>query len=167
MWGPSRPGGCRVGLCRHGFLWGWSDSAGRTRFRCVGTGVRTFWRPLWRHWRTPLCFRVHLGQGGKRCSGHSCSWGLRAMCSFVWWPSLEHSSAVLRSHLHVIHIEAECTEHFNWTVSGPGCVALCAIVCLRVPVYGRRGSLPSPIIGKKFAPNEERDPPPFGGHHLI
>ena len=39
-------GGCRVGLCRHGFLWGRGDSAGRARFRCAGTGVHTLWCPL-------------------------------------------------------------------------------------------------------------------------
>ena len=103
----SRPGGCRVGLCRHGFLWGWSDCVGSTRFRCVGTGVHTLWCPLWQQWRTPLCLRVHLGQGGKRCSGHSCSWGLQATCSSAWWPSLQHSSAVLRSRLHVLYFEGK------------------------------------------------------------
>ena len=71
----SRPGECRVGLCRHGFLLGRSDCVGGARFRCVGTGVHTLWCPLWQQWRTPLCLGVHLGQGGKLCSGHSCSWG--------------------------------------------------------------------------------------------
>ena len=75
------PGGCRVGLWRQGFLCGWSDCVERARFRCAGAGVYTLWCPLWQQWRTPLCLRVHLGQGGRLCSGHSCSWGLRATCS--------------------------------------------------------------------------------------
>ena len=83
-----RPGGCRVGLCRHDFLWGRGNCAERARFRCAGTGVYTLWCPLWQQWRTPLCLRVHLGHGGKLCNGHSCSWGLRATCSSAWWPSL-------------------------------------------------------------------------------
>ena len=122
----SRPGGCRVGLCRHGFLWGRGGSAGRARFRCAGTGVHTLWCPLWQQWRTPLCLRVHLGHGGKLCSGHSCSWGLRATCSSAWWPSLQQSSAVRRSRLHVIHAKAECAVHCVWPDSVCVCVCVCA-----------------------------------------
>ena len=107
----SRPGGCRVGLCRRGFLWGRGGFSERARFRCAGTGVHTLWCPLWQQWRTPLCLRVHLGHGGRLCNGHSCSCGLRATCSSAWWPSLQHSSAVRRRRLHVMHAETECAEH--------------------------------------------------------
>ena len=113
VWGPQQTWWMPCEPLQACFLWGWSDCVGRTRFRCVRIGVHTLWCPLWQQWRTPLCLRVYLGQGGKLCSGHSCSWGLRATCSFAWWPSLQHSSAVLRSRLHVIHAEAECTEHFD------------------------------------------------------
>jgi hypothetical protein len=59
-------------------LWGNRDCIGRVRFLCAGTGVHTLWCPRSQQWRTPLCLRVHLGQGGKLCKGHSCNCGLRA-----------------------------------------------------------------------------------------
>ena len=82
----SRPVETCAGPCRHGRLWGSCACAVRGRFRRIGTGVHTLRCPRWQQWRTPLCLRVHLGHGGRPCSGHSCSCGLRATwsCVRVW-----------------------------------------------------------------------------------
>ena len=61
-----------------------------------------------------------------------------------------------------MHAGRECVSH---TVAFVGALFTCACAvvgtCLRVPVYGRCGKRPSPMMGKKSAPKLEPVAPPL------